>query len=88
MEFLLLQDTTDSLLLQTFLPKIVSYSNEISETLYVAAVSPFHKGAFSEKLTLSLIILSCLYSEEYTRCLKNSEGITNFLPKIFLISFD
>ena len=40
--------------------KIVSYSSYMSESLYVAKVSPVHKITFSEKFNSSLTVKSSL----------------------------
>ena len=61
----------------------------MSESLYVAEVSPVHKIIFSEELNSSLTIKSSLRSYGYTGCLKKSKsnGIANLLSNVFLITF-
>ena len=70
--------------------KIGSYSSKISESLYVAEVSPVRKTTFSEeKFNSSLTIKSSLSPYGYTECLKKSKsnGIANRLSKVFLMAF-
>ena len=54
----------------------------MSESLYVAEVSPVHKITFSEKINSSLTIKFSLSSYGYTGCFKKSKskGIANLLP--------
>ena len=69
--------------------KIASDSSDMSESLYVAEVSPVHQITFSEEFNLSLTIKSSLTPYGYTGCLKksNSNGIANVLSNIFLMAF-
>ena len=69
--------------------KIPSYSSDISQSLYVAEVSPVHKITFSEEFSLSLTIKPSLIPYGYTGCLKKSKsnGIANCLSNVFLIAF-
>ena len=69
--------------------KIASCSNEISEILNVALVSPIHKITFSEEFNSSLTIKSSLSPYGYTGCLKKSKsnGVAHRLSKVFLIAF-
>ena len=54
----------------------------MSESLYVAEVSPVHKITISEKINSSLTIKFSLSSYGYTGCFKKSksQGIANLLP--------
>ena len=70
--------------------KITSYSSNMSESLYVALVSPVDKITFPGKLNASLTIKLSLRPEGYTDiCLKKSKsnGIANLLSKVFLMAF-
>ena len=71
-----------------FLLKMASYSSEMSESLYVAEVSPIHKMTFSAEFSSSLTTKS-LSPYTYIGCLKKSKfnGIANLLSKVFLIAF-
>ena len=61
----------------------------MSESLYVAEVSPVHKITFSEELNSSLTIKSSFRPYGYTRCPKKSKskGIANLSSNVFLIAF-
>ena len=61
----------------------------MSESLYVAEVSPMHKDTFTEEFNSSLTIKSSLRSYGYTGCSKKSKsnGIANHLSNVFLIAF-
>ena len=61
----------------------------MSESLYVAEVSPVHKITFSEEFNSSLTIKSSLSPYGYTGCLKKSKsnGTENLLSNVFLIAF-
>ena len=69
--------------------KIVSYSEEMSEILYVVLVSLVHKITFSEEFSSSLTIKFSLRLYGYTGCLKKSKcnGTASLLSNIFLITF-
>ena len=69
--------------------KTASYSSDISESLYVAEVSPVHKITFSGEFNSSLTIKSSLSPYGYTGCLKKSKskGIGNLLSNVFFIVF-
>ena len=69
--------------------KIASYSSDISESLYVAEVSPLHKITFSDEFNSSLTIKSSLSLYGYTGCLQKSKskGIANRLSNVFFITF-
>ena len=71
------------------LSKTASYSKEMSESWYVAEVSPVHKITFSEEFSSSLTIKSSLRPYGYTGCLKKSKsnGIANRLSNVFLTTF-
>ena len=71
------------------LSKTASYSKEMSESWYVAEVSPVHKITFSEEFSSSLTIKSFLRPYGYTGCLKKSKsnGIANRLSNVFLTTF-
>ena len=64
--------------------KITSYSSDMSESLYVAEVSPLHKITFSDEFNSSLTIKSSLRRYGYTGCLKKSKsnGIANLLSNV------
>ena len=61
----------------------------MSESFYVALVSPVHKITFSEEFNSSLTIKSSLRPYGYTGCLKKSKSnaIANRLSNVFLITF-
>ena len=61
----------------------------MSESLYVAVVSPVHKITFSEEFNPSLTIKSSLSPYGYTGSFKKSKsnGIANLLSNVFLIAF-
>ena len=69
--------------------KIVSYSKDMSGSLYVAEVSPVHKITFSGEFNSSLSIKSSLSLYGYTGYLKKSKfnGIENLLSNVFFIAF-
>ena len=69
--------------------KIASYSSYMSESLYVALVSPVHKITFSAEFNSVLTIKRSLRPWGYTGCLKKSKfnGISNLLSNVFLIAF-
>ena len=71
------------------LSKITSYSSDMSESFYVAEVSPMHKITFSEELNSSLTIKCSLSAYGYTGCLKKStsNGIANRFSNVFLMAF-
>ena len=71
------------------LSKMASYSSDMSESLYVAEVSPVHKITFSGKFNLSLTIKSYLTPYGCTGCLKESKsnGIEDLLSNVFFIAF-
>ena len=62
------------------LSKIKSYSKEMSESLYVAEVSPVHKITFSEEFNSSLTIKSSLSPYGYAGCLNKSKSNVMHLP--------
>ena len=68
---------------------IASYSSKISESLYVAEVSPMHKITFYEEFNSGLTIEPSLSPYGYTGCLKKSRsiGIANLLSSVFLMAF-
>ena len=63
------------------LSNIASYSGEMSESLYVAEVSPFHKITLSEEFNSNLTILSGRLKKS------KSKGISNLFSNVFLIAF-
>ena len=71
------------------LSKTASHSKEMSESWYVAEVSPVHKITFSEEFSSNLTIKSSLRPYGYTGCLKKSKsnGIANRLSNVFLTTF-
>ena len=68
--------------------KTASYSKDMSESLYVAAVS-LHEITFSEEFNSSLTTKSSLSPYEYTGGLKKSKsnGISKLLSNVFLTAF-
>ena len=69
--------------------KIAPYSSDMSQSFYVAEVSPVHRVTFSEEFNSSLTIKSSFSPYGYTGCLKKSKsnGIANLLSSVFLIAF-
>ena len=65
--------------------KIASYSKEMSQSLYVAEISPVYKITFSEKFNSSLTIKSSLRPYGYTGWLKKSN--LTVLQTIYETSF-
>ena len=61
----------------------------MSESLYVAEVSPLYKTTFYEEFNSSLTIKSSLSPCGYIGCLKKSKsnGIENLLSNVFLILY-
>ena len=61
----------------------------MSESFYVAEVSPLHKIIFSAEFNSSLTIKSSLSPYGYPGCLKKSKsnGIAKLSSNVFLIAF-
>ena len=65
--------------------KIATYSKKISESFYVAEVSPVHKITFSEEFSSSITVKYSLSPYGYTGCLRNQNVMV--MQTIYQTSF-